>query len=256
MKNRNKISRLILDRYVLDDLDPQKKNEIDQLMKEDESLRNQIHNIKNESRIYLNEFPDFEKLSNTVKKESKNTLDKNIKLLLNKFEFYPLRLAYFGVAILCIYLLVFPFNIFKQPEIDSNDQFSTKGNSEINLIIKRSENIFIVTGNEVICQPLDTLQFIITSDRLIYYAIFSCGDDDKIHKYLPQNETPLLAGSEKGDQVAGSLIIEEDGKDETIFFVFSDSVFSMGSAKQRINEKNGNDKSLIKKKQYLLKHID
>lgn len=250
MNKKNNISRIILDKYISGDLDEKMKKEIDSFMKTDETIRNRIHKIKKESYNFIKQFPEFENLSSAGKNKSKENRYTNINAVFYNYKFYRKKIAYLSIAILGFVLLMFSYNRFNHNKNKWNSQYSIKGNTDVHLIIKRMENIYNVKEDHVICQAFDTLQFVITSDKKVYYAIFSKGEKNQIIKHLPQNNIPLIAGTEKGEQVAASLIIEENSGDEMLFVVFSDSLFQMDVALKKIMGKNNYN---MKMKKYFVK---
>ena len=250
--NKKKFSRLFLERYILNELDEQQKAEIENQLAFDNNLKQKIQQIRTDSELFYKHLPDFNSLEKNIKKQYKTGIRGKLKYYLN-LNFNSMgKLAYATIfSVLIIAVLTFTTIINHNP-VNTKPVLRSKGNNHFNLFIKRNNKIIKIANQRAACQPKDTLQFMITNKKPVYYAIFGSDSNNNLVKYLPLDETVQMAGSENGENVSKSLIIDEKWNGEIIYCMYSDDPFSISEVNDLINTETNIHESSIFITKYIL----
>jgi hypothetical protein len=220
MKN-NQIPDIMLERYVLEELDIKKMDEIRELCNKDPLVASRVLEIKESNEEILNAYPEDKITAEIMHKfEAQNVVYKKRQIIP---KIYLRIIAPIAVAAVAVVVIMLPAVKHEVAYIDPNDITREKGSEMSIYLYRKNRNGEIdIMKNGSKAKPGDLLQISYSSLKNGYGVIFSIDGRGKVTLHYPADEkssTKLDIG--KKHLLDNSFELDDAPDFERFFFVTS-----------------------------------
>jgi hypothetical protein len=229
MKN-NRIPDIILERYILKELDPKKMDEIRELCENNPDIASRVMEIRKSNEEILRTYPDDKitaeimhkyELQNPAGKRQRSNLVKYLRII------PPVAVA----AAAAVVFILLPAVKKDVAIIDTNDITRIKGRETVLYLYRKNRNGEIdLMKNNSSAKAGDLLQIGCSSMENAYGVILSIDGRGKVTLHYPKNEkqsTKLPAG--KKYLLENSYELDDAPEFERFFFITSATEINTGS---------------------------
>ncbi len=248
--NRQDISDLMIERYVLDELPEGAKQKIDALRREDTELDERISRIYSENEIFFKEHPadlfveqiikraEEEKRSSQIFREKPFTLQEVLNRIKNGFNARNLVSAVAAAAVLVLVIMYTPFDSgrLRNPVLQQEEGIRIKGGGASLMIYRKTNSGTALLGDGSRVEAGDLLQLSYRSG-FPYGAIVSIDGNGLVTKHLPLDSTKAVE-LEQDPKVAlpNSIMLDDAPEYERFYFFVSEKTFSVDYVIEQIKD--------------------
>lgn len=235
--DKNRIPVVMLERYVLDELESGQREEIDKLLREDESLRSEVEIIKKTNREILDRYPPV-KIAEDIRKraESAGTSEPGYKKAFRMK--LPAVFGFMGLATaLLILFLAQPF--FRTPvpgtgmeEFPDTVRFkgdATRTSPYISIFRKLGDSTERLENGSTV-RVHDEIQLSYNALNRKYGTIFSIDGRGNVTLHYPASPGKDILLENKGEVfLRNSFELDDAPYFEKFYFITSDTDFDLNS---------------------------